>query len=655
MLKKPLLRAVARASGLQCSYRNVDGVIVWSPDKTLIKMIEDLSGQKIFNNYDLELIWSRKVEQKYSKGLKQSTVLWQGDQLKIDAYSKNELSKNVKLVFRNEANEEYQAELKLSKQEKTKHGFHGKYVDESKSINLPIGYFKLTLLEGNRSLESFLICAPKKLAENENKSWGPFVPLYALRSNNDWGIGSFKEARELALHLKNYGAKWIALLPMLAQNFDHVDCDPSPYSSLSRLFWNEIFLDVESLIVKYKSFKAKDLFERSDEQRKLKELRENKYVKYFEVYQNKKKYLKILAEEFFEQGLDKQDNYQNFLKENVSVVQYANFRSKEPSEIRFHKFVQFEMTEALSNFEKETGISLYMDYPVGVNDSGFDYKEFRKVFYGEVSVGAPPEPVFQLGQDWGFPAFHPEKMIEDKYHYFAETIKNHMRFSNILRLDHIMGLYRIYSVPKGFKGSEGVYLRFPKEDLFAVVILEAYKNNCHLIGENLGTVPLEVDKIIREKNLNGMWVYQCSTYMEPKTAFETISKNSLVCINTHDMPMLKSFEIGSDLELVNKLKILSDKYKDQFKISRSAEMSAWKKHLNCDYLVEEVTKKLSASKANYFVLNLEDCWLEEEPQNIPGTWKEYPNWRKKFHFSVEEIKRSPMCERIFQSIHEARK
>jgi 4-alpha-glucanotransferase len=295
-----------------------------------------------------------------------------------------------------------------------------------------------------------------------------------------------------------------------------------------------------------------------------------------------------------------------------------------------------------------------MDYPVGVNDAGFDYRQFRSVFFGEVSVGAPPEPVFALGQDWGFPAFHPEGMQVDEYKYFRKSLQHHLKFCKILRLDHIMGLHRIYSVPKKFKGDEGVYLRFPPEELFAIVILEAHRAGADLIGENLGTVPAAVDKIIRERNLNGMWVMQCETWRSPEKAIEAIPENSLVCINTHDMPMLASFKKGTDLNLVNDLKILSNEYKNKFSIERKEQINIWESKLSKENFNESIINLISSSKSKYFVVNLEDLWSEEMPQNIPGTWKEYPNWRKKFTHSIEQWNKLPQVKNIFSLLKETR-
>lgn len=651
-MKMSLLRAVARAHHLQCSYRNVNGEIIWSPEKTLIKLLEDLNKIKIASNSDLEILWQRKLDQRFQNKVPQSLVSWKGQARNFIVYSCSALSDSLQVRLENaESLEKKDVALKIKKSLKLDLGYKSIVTIQDQ---LDIGYYKMLVTIDEVQVSSFVISAPEKIQKDNKKTWGPFVPLYALRSNDDWGIGSFKELKKLAKFIKKFGGEWMGMLPMLASNFDYEDCDPSPYSSLSRLFWNEIYLDVDDLVAKYKNHDLMEKIKSDEFQGKLIALRNLDFVDYFRVYQLKKEILLDLASLFFQNKLEDTQDFKTFAQENPEIYSYARFRSPLVDEQNFHCFVQYEMNQSLKNFQQETGIGLYMDYPVGVNDAGFDFKEMRNVFFKEVSVGAPPEPVFALGQDWGFPAFHPEEMIKDSYHYFRKSLKHHLKYSKILRLDHIMGLFRIYSVPKNFKGNEGVYLRFPPEDLFAVVITEAHRLGVDLIGENLGTVPFAVEQIIKERNLNGMWVLQCETWKEPNDAFLAIPDNALLCINTHDMPMLKSFREATDLSLVESLKILSHDYKVKFENERKAQMIVWENEFSKENFTQNIVAKIAKSKGKYFVLNLEDFMNETRPQNIPGTWKEYPNWRKKFPLRLEEFENSSEVLQAFAALKEAR-
>ncbi len=650
MFEKNLLRAAARAHGIQCSYKNVEGTIVWSPEKTLVKILEELTRQKIQTNNDLAELYSKKLNFAYEEKIKPCHVFWGGASQLIQINSLKIVEENINCEIVTEEGLKLHDFLNFIYSKKTSIGFKSYF---HLKTQLSVGYHKLIINIDQKTCSSFLICPPEKLEPKTQKAWGPFVPLYALKSPEDWGIGSFKEAATLAKTLRPFGGNWMGLLPMLAGNFDHQDCDPSPYSSLSRLFWNEIYLDVDQLVEKYNLSSAKEIISSATFQKRLEILRLKTHVDYFGVYQTKKEILLLLSDEFFAKKYDQHADYLEFEKQNDTLSSYVKFRSKEQREQNFHKFVQFEMDCTLRNFSKNNNFGLYMDYPVGVNDSGFDYQEFRSVFFGEVSVGAPPEPVFALGQDWGFPAFHPAGMQKDHYQYFRKSLQHHLKFCKILRLDHIMGLHRIYSVPKGFKGNEGAYLRFAPEELFAVVILEAHRAGADLIGENLGTVPLAVDKILNERNMSGMWVMQCETWRDPEIAFQAIKENMLVCINTHDMPMFNSFKKGSDLDLISSLNILSDHYKTQFQQERKAQLANWESKLGSDMLNLAI-EKIAQSSAKYFVVNLEDLWGEEMPQNIPGTWKEYPNWRKKFSLELNEISKNPKILKTLSILKEFR-
>lgn len=647
MVTRNLLKKVARIYGIQTSYKNIDNNFITAPEKTLLKMISDLSGEQISSDRDLQNIFAKKIQNLTNDKAPKVLILWQNEKTIFHIYSNSKIED--KLNFENDAN----ILIECHKLSEVKHETYIKNTFEVLAPNLDVGYYHFSLKIEDIDKKVFVVLAPSKLAVNEGeKQWGPFVPLYALRSNSDWGIGTFKELKEIAPLLKDNGASWVSLLPILAGNFDPEDCDPSPYSSLTRLFWNEIYLDIPRLLKKYSSQKANSLIESESFKNKISTLKNMDFVDYHQCYKLKKEVLLILSDLFFEKKLDQSDAYLEFVKNNPSIHDYAKFRTTDLRAANFHKFAQFEINIELSTFKEETGLSLYMDYPVGVNDAGFDFARFSRMFFKEVSVGAPPEPVFALGQDWGFPSFHPENMIDDEYKYFRDSVINHLKYSSILRLDHVMGLHRIYSVPKGYGGDNGAYLRFPKDHLFSIVITEAYLAGVDVIGENLGTVPLTVEKTINDRNLNGMWVMQCETWRSREEALKAIKANQLICINTHDMPMLANFVKTNDLDQVCELKILSESYKNKFKVERKEQMQNWK--ASSPDFISSLYTDLAKSSAKYFVANLEDLWSEERSQNIPGTWKEYPNWRKKFSVECEAFKDQAVLMKCLSTLKEFR-
>jgi 4-alpha-glucanotransferase len=655
---KILLRNTARAWGLQASYlvngqNNIQSAI-WAPEKSLLKVLSDLTQTKIYSDEDLRKLLRRRRDKYTEDGLAKSLVLWGGQPSALTLYfAKN--AKPTKLEGEALLEDGSKLALPLQIHSETDRGDHWR-LQVQWNKTLPLGYHQLTIHTDSRTFKSLLICAPEKLetAAELKHSWGPFVPLYALRTGSEWGIGSLKEMKLALQKCGEFGAQWLGTLPLLAVNLDPVDCDPSPYSALTRLFWNEIFLDVEALVEKYQHAEARQLIQTAEFQKELSELRATTHVDYHRVYKLKKRVLKTLAESFFAQNQQNQKAYTDFVADNVEINAYAKFRSPEASEQRFHCFVQFEMNESLREISETLPQGLYLDFPVGVNDAGFDFQEFKPVFFKEVSVGAPPEEVFQQGQEWGFPAFNPYTHQDEGYQYLRKSLRNHLKYCKILRMDHVMGLYRVFTIPKGWTAHDGIYMRFPKNDLFAISMLEAYKAKADIVGENLGTVPAAVDELLHKRNINGMWVLQLEAWRKPAEAFSLIPQNSMISFNNHDLPMWASFVKGTDLDLVCRLNILRDDSRVKLQAERKNQIEAWSKFTAPENLTLKLHETMAKASGKYFVVTVEDLWGEEAPQNIPGTWKEYPNWRRKYSLPISQWSENKLLQSVFEVLKQHR-
>lgn len=642
------LRAAARSLGIQTSYANNEGQIIWAPNQTLAKLCESLSGNLPINKTDALSILKKKHKLIVADHIPASIVAWGGILKKF--HIQLEIETDPSEILLKISDEVLDFNILNTLNRKNRKTLHIQV-----TAKIPIGYHEILLfIKGQKSATSFIISAPEKLSVKNSRGWGPFLPTYALRSNSDWGIGSFTDLMRAAQLCKNYGASFVSILPCLAGRFEDSNCDPSPYSALTRFFWNEIYLDVDSLLQKYPVKEALQIRESTDFLKKLSNLRKTEHVDYHKCYQLKKQFLLLLADSFFKKPLP--NTFHLFLENNPLASRYAEFRSQnnqEPERERnYHLFVQYETDLALNHMYKNSGIDLYMDYPVGVNDSGFDFKDEDSNFLGSVSVGAPPEPVFQLGQDWGFPAFHPQQLPLKKYSYFIESIRQHLKYSKILRLDHVIGLYRIYSVPKGYGGKNGAYIRFPEDDFFAIVVLEASKFGADIIGENLGTVPAKVNEILQNRNLKGMQILQLDLGEKPEYLLSKIDQNTLCALNTHDMPMFSRFLKAEDLDEVRDLGILHSDFYAQFKLERFKQLKNWENIFQKNPVIGAL-KYLAATKCHYLVVNLEDLWSEERPQNIPGTWKEVPNWRRKMQIPIEDWENHENCKIAFNSLKAA--
>lgn len=636
-INKVLLRNAARAWGIQPSYIiESKNLVVWAPVTTLLRVLQDLTKVPIKGDADLQKILRMRREKYWMDVLPASLVFWNGQPRDFEIYLSLAMSTlPLTMTLTDEQGNTHPARFETVGQRKFEDHHRLKI---RLSHTLPQGYHTLKLQIDDRELSCLLICPPERLdsCQDLTHSWGPFLPLYALRTDSDWGVGSLKELHQAGQLCHSYGARWIGTLPLLAVNLEPIECDPSPYSALTRLFWNELFLDVDALVAKYDHRQGRKLIDSPEFQHELREVRASKYVDYYRVYLLKKRVLKMISRDFFAQGSHHSTDYKAFVAENPEIDSYARFRSGDPEEQNFHRFVQFEMNTALRELAETSPFGLYLDFPVGVNDAGYDFLAFNSVFFKEVSVGAPPEEVFQQGQDWGFPSFNPFTHRAEGYDYFRKSLRNHLKFCKILRMDHVMGLYRVYCVPKGFSGLDGVYLRYPPEDLFAIAILEAHRAQADIVGENLGTVPAAVEKLLRTRNLNGMWVLQMETSRNPDDAFNSIPDNAMVSFNTHDMPMWAQYQKGTDLAQVRDLKILNASSYNNFLSERMRSLKKWDQLVDGKNITVRLHEDLAKTRAKYFVVTMEDLWNEEEPQNIPGTWKEYPNWRRKFKEKISE-------------------
>jgi 4-alpha-glucanotransferase len=292
----------------------------------------------------------------------------------------------------------------------------------------------------------------------------------------------------------------------------------------------------------------------------------------------------------------------------------------------------------------------------------------RKLFALEASGGAPPDDFFTKGQDWGFPPPHPERWREEGHAYFRECLSNQLRYAGTLRIDHVMGLHRFFWVPKGAIPMDGTYVRYPAEELYAVLCLESNRNRARIVGEDLGTVPPYVRPAMGRHRIRRIYVAQFGASPDPDRPMGTIPKSSVACMNTHDMPTFASFWNGLDVEQRVSLGFLDRKAASREKSGRAETARAlWRFLRRLGKLpgrgglpgeaeaLRAALAYLAASPAETVIVSLEDLWRERTPHNVPGTWKECPNWRRKSRHSFEEFRELPEVVGALAELNRIRK
>jgi 4-alpha-glucanotransferase len=517
-------------------------------------------------------------------------------------------------------------------------------------VRLPFGYHAL-FVNGRRAL---LIAAPLQAEAPKQKSWGIFAPLYAAHTRRSWGAGDLGDLLAYAAWISEYGGTVVATLPMLAA-FDN---EPSPYSPVSRLFWNEMYLDVTRL----PELEAGDVDEGA-----VASLRQNREIDYEGVRREKRRLLEKCVERF-----DADEPYERFA---ARAREYAEFRAaaENPQDdadrerrIRYHLYVQYRMAgqmRQVAGFTRREAVSLYLDFPLGVDPAGYDAWRYGEVFASGVSVGAPPDPFFTKGQNWGFAPFDPDAVRREGYRYFREAIRHHASHAGILRLDHVMGLHRLYWIPEGSDARSGAYVNYRAEELYAILTLESRRHGCAIVGEDLGTVPPVVPRMMRRHGLRRMFVVQYEVKADQQPPLESPAPASVASLNTHDMPPFASFWSGRDIDDRLEQDLLDERSAAEERLSRERVRRSLTEFLRehghqegasqeSGRVLESLLAFLASSDAETVLINLEDLWGEIEPQNVPGVPER--SWRHKFRMGLEEMRRAGNVRRVLASMQTLR-
>ncbi|MFH1140569.1 MAG: 4-alpha-glucanotransferase, partial [Chloroflexota bacterium] len=545
------------------------------------------------------------------------------------------------------------------------------------SVGIPLGYHHFTLELPGGTAESTIIVAPLKVhtPDINVRRWGVFLPLYALNREDGWGSGDYSDLERLMAWTASLGGSVVGTLPLLPSFLDE-PFDPSPYSPVSRLLWNELYIDITMVPELAACSSAQALVASSQTQDELGMLRQSPFVDYRRGMVLKRRVLEELSRCCFEGSSGRLDSLRHFVEANPIVEDYACFRAfgekcqaswpqwpapqrdgtiregdyREEAR-RYHLYAQWlahEQIESLSGQGREKGVQLYLDLPLGANLNGYDVWRNRAVFALDAAGGAPPDTFFIKGQNWGFPPLHPERVRDNGYQYFAVCLRHLMRHAGILRIDHVMGFHRLFWIPRGMEAKQGLYVNYHPEEFYAVLALESQRYGTIIVGEDLGTVPPEVRPAMSRHGLNRMYVLQYQLTTEPGSALPPPQNDMVASLNTHDMPPFAAFWQELDILGRKELGLLDETGVKQEIACRRALKNALVQFLRQKGLARDLPGLsdilmatlafLNASQANTVLLNLEDLWLETQPQNTPGTWLERRNWCRKAHYSLEALR-----------------
>ncbi|NBR05960.1 MAG: 4-alpha-glucanotransferase [Planctomycetes bacterium] len=586
----------------------------------------------------------------------------------------------------------------------TKSVFDKEYVTLQIEVpqKIPLGCHVFYLEGPFGNFQSALLAAPKRAhgatLEPDQKNWGVFLPLYAAKSDRNLGAGDFTDLEKLIEWTAKQGGKVVGTLPMLSAFLDK-PCEISPYSPASRLFWNEFYLDVERIAEFEYSPDARKLFNSPEFQREAKSLRELDLVDYPKVMKLKRKILELLVLDFLQTSnpvrkaaldayIAKRPEILDFALFRANVEKYKSSWHTWPTELNagalndndvdplvrhYYILSQWWAEEQITNVSEKAlhfgAKGLYLDLPLGVNADSYDVYRHRELFAMGASGGAPPDSFFTLGQDWGFPPLRPDKLLENKLTYLRSCLSHHMKHCSMLRVDHVMGLHRLYWVPKGLGAKNGAYVRYNSEAMYAIFNLESHKHKTLIIGEDLGTVPPAVRPMMKNHGWHRLCVGQFEINPKPGRVLNETPEGAVASINTHDLPTFASYWLGTDIDERVEMGLLTEEEAKQEsnarKMMREAvlegigeencgEITGEDQEKQMQRVLESIFDELAQSQAGTVLVNLEDAWFCREPQNVPGTWKEKPNWMHKSRYSNQELDSVAYLKWIVKKINNVR-
>ena len=694
---------LGRAAGLfnvQTTHYDGFGQRVEPPPEALLSVLRML-GAPVQKMSDLNQAIRERREFLWRSVISPIVTAWEGKPARAtlrlpSTLADNEITYRIELedggIFRGQCPNDTQVKPVLRRVEGTE------YVTRKVAIpqEIPAGYHRLNFRIGARAVKAQLFVAPLQAcapAAAAAKSWGLFCPVYALDSQKNWGIGDISDLGSLVDLAGGLGASAVGTLPLLPA-FLSEPFNPSPYAPVSRFFWNELFIDVSRIPELPECPAAMSIINSSAFDNEVQELRAARYIDYRRAMSLKRGVLDKLLRAVVNKDGERRENFERFVTEHPLARDYAAFRGKvereratwqhwpEPSRDgklkagdydaharKYHLYVQWlaeEQMRALGEQTKAGGPALYLDFPLGVNRDGYDVWRERAVFALDASGGAPPDGLFSKGQNWGFPPLHPEGLRRQGYRYYIRCLRHHLRYARMLRIDHVMGLHRSYWVPSGFAATEGVYVRYPAEEFYAVLSLESHRHQAEIIGENLGTVPPHINTAMERHGIRGMHVSQFGVRPDPHNALERPARRAVASLNTHDTPTFAGFYNGADIADRVALGLLTEPDSVAEREYRATQCSALASYLGAgdpshepqaaaEGLLRAWLFALAGSETEFLLVNLEDLWLEPSPQNVPGTWDERPNWMRKARLSLEEIRRTPELLNTLRAINDIRK
>ena len=593
---------------------------------------------------------------------------------------------------------------------------HRSYIRQTCSIDkyLEVGYYDLTVTIEDKDYKSVLAVAPAKCYENaavdNGRLWGYALQLYAMKSKRNWGVGDFTDLKNFVKVCSDCGGDVIGLNPLNILEHNYPE-NASPYLSISRLFLNPIYIDIESV----PEFEPSDM---DEEREKIAEYRNADIIQYEKIYPLKIRFMEKFYERFLSGNnsarkkefadfcaregaeLNKLAVFMTLYEERCRTVwggwraweeEYRNpsnpavkaYADAHEHRVGFYKFLQFEAFRQFDNAAAEVKtcglkIGFYRDLAVGVGQDSAELWSDPDVFIAGSGAGAPPDAFFPAGQKWGLGAFNPFALKAKAYEPLIKIMRANMRNTGALRIDHVMSLMRLYVIPND--KDLGTYIMYNFADMLNIVAIESHLNHCVVAGESLGNVPDGFLEALERKNiysLSVLWAERSAGWGGDFNQPSTYQEKSFTSVGTHDMAPLKMWWFGYDIadsrkaDIIPNDEVMNNNYHereaDRWKLLKALDESGlWPKdrYRKSDYLYGEAYPEGMAEAVNTFVAScpsrvflaeLENILEVDKRQNLPGVDRDkHPNWRRKLPIDLEDYPSNEMFIRNIKAIKSVR-
>jgi 4-alpha-glucanotransferase len=583
----------------------------------------------------------------------------------------------------------------------------GAALDLALPPNIPIGYHKLrvTLSAGGHEWtdEQTLIVVPPRCTTpadvlGERKVFGLIANLYTVQSATNWGIGDFSDLASLAQWGGDAGADFVGVNPLHALLNRGIDV--SPYSPVSRLFRNPIYIDITRVPELAHAPEVRERLTSPEMTAEISALREYPDVRYEQVMAVKGLALTALHRVFAERVSDTGDardvEYKRYVEENEpALTKFATwmaieevqagaqrgngrahdwrawpielqspdsdavktFAAEHAQRVDFHRWLQFEADRQIAIVASSArgagmAIGLYQDLAIGTSAAGADAWAYPSLFVRGVSIGAPPDPYAAAGQNWGLPPINPRALRQDRYRYFIDLLRSGFRHAGALRIDHVLGFFRLFWIPDGMSGADGAYVRSPTSDLLGIVALESVRHNALVVGEDLGTVPKEVPPTLDKWGiLSSKVLYFERNRRGGFKGAKTYPELALATANTHDMAPLAGFWQGRDIDVRAQVGLVEEDSINQARDDRDEQRTALLRRLRQEKVLPSAHAPRSAAELRAAIhaflcrtpsrlvgLALDDLAGEVDQVNVPGVSPDkFPSWTRKMRERLETL------------------